>query len=373
MTLRVLHVAAVEYSVRTLLLPQLRWLRNAGYDVRVACTPDSRAGFHPDLDPYEPISVRIPRSPSLETLRGLTTLRRAISTVSPDIVHVHSPAAALLLRLLPRRHIEAEHIVYTVHGFPFLWDASDARSRVLQALEKRQSSSTDLMLFQSREDFDRARAAGFRTELVYLGNGIGDEWFESHWRARHSTDTVRFAFLGRLVREKGLMVLLEALLRVPAAHLSIIGDELASERDGVSHEAQAFVREHGLEDRVGFYGFRTGDDLRQLLAMSSALVLPSFREGVPRSVIEAMSLGLPIIASDIRGCRELVVHGHNGFLVQPGSVDALASSMEQIATSSAEEWWAWSRAAEQRAQTHRETDVFERLHKAYAMLGTPAL
>src|SRR5690606_7588810 len=122
-----------------------------------------------------------------------------------------------------------------------------------------------------------------------------------------------------------------------------------------------------------FHGFRTGDDFRQLLAMSSALVLPSFREGVPRSGIEAMSLGLPLIASDVRGCRELVAHGHNGFLVQPGRVDALASSMEQIGTSSAEEWWAWSRAAEQRAQAHRETDVFERLHKAYAMLGTPAL
>lgn len=133
--------------------------------------------------------------------------------------------------------------------------------------------------------------------------------------------------VGRQVYQKGQTDLLEAFARLverrPGTVLLIAGRE--GERTQVLREAQARL---GLGDRVRFLGFRT--DVADLLAASDLFVFPSLYEGLGGGVIEAMALGLPVIASDIPALREVVDAGVTGELVEPGSPVALASAIEAM-------------------------------------------
>jgi glycosyltransferase involved in cell wall biosynthesis len=139
---------------------------------------------------------------------------------------------------------------------------------------------------------------------------------EFDFKARHRV----VGFIGRIVREKGIEELIEAMAyvtsREPQARLLIVGDTLASDGDTEAKEVvKKAILKYGLQDKVRFAGLR--DDVPRLLTALDIFVLPSWREGMPRSIIEAMATGLPVVATDIRGCREEVVHGDTGLLVPP--------------------------------------------------------
>lgn len=366
----ILHVAAVEYTAVFLLVPQLQALRRAGYDVRVACAPGP-GGFHSALEPFGPVPVAFPRAlRPLAMLRAGLQLVRVVRRVRPAVLHLHSPAAAIVARCVPRMLLpRGLKVVYTVHGFAHLWESSSLRDRLLERVERVLSRRTDVMLFQSREDLDGARAAGYRAELVYLGNGVADEWFTAPVVTQRS-QPLRALFIGRLVREKGLVDLLDALERVDSVHLEVAGGQLESERDGVADVVERRARSGSLAGRVELLGVVPADELRHRVVASNVVVLPSYREGMPRSLIEGLAGARPAVATDIRGCRELVEDGVNGLLVAPGDVEGLAAALRFMVQADDETYGEMCRQARDGAwRDHRETAVFERLLDAYQGLG----
>jgi glycosyltransferase involved in cell wall biosynthesis len=366
----VLHVSAVQYTAELLLLPQMEALRDHGYDVRVAfaCEPGATP---PRLAAFDPVDVRFPRSPRpIRAGRALARFLAALRVMRPDLVHLHSPAAALSIRCVPRTLLPAgTRVAYTVHGFPHQWDAPNLRERFLERAERLLAARTDLMLFQSQEDLERARSGGYRSRLVYLGNGVEDEWFDVPPRVCRR-GPLRALFIGRLVQEKGLVELLDAVEQVPDVNLTLAGCQLSSDRDG----AEAFVRERasspGLAGRVRMLGSVSKSRLRDEMATTDVVVLPSHREGVPRSLIEGLASGRPAIATDIRGCRELVEHSRNGFLVPVRDAGALAAALRRMRNLTDLEYAGMSREARDRASaSHRERLVIDRLVRAYVDLG----
>lgn len=135
-------------------------------------------------------------------------------------------------------------------------------------------------------------------------------------------------YVGRLEPVKGLLVLLEAVAslqaRHPDMHLTVVGD--GSSRPAIEAEA----RRLGLGDAVDFVGYKTQGEVADLLANGDMLVLPSFAEGVPVVLMEAMASGKPVIATRIAGVQELVQDGVNGFTVPPGDSASLANRLEQL-------------------------------------------
>jgi glycosyltransferase involved in cell wall biosynthesis len=130
--------------------------------------------------------------------------------------------------------------------------------------------------------------------------------------------------IGRLVDGKGFEVLLDAVesLSFDDASLCILGD-------GPKHETlDSEIKNRGLTDHVFLTGYR--DDVPSVLAASDVLVLPSFREGTPRVIIEAMACGLPVVATDIAGIPEQVEHGESGYLIPTGDSEALASRLDEL-------------------------------------------
>lgn len=135
-------------------------------------------------------------------------------------------------------------------------------------------------------------------------------------------------FVGRLAAVKGLPMLVEAFARVKVKHsdarLSIVGD--GPERK----PAEARVAGLGIGDAVTFHGYKSSDEVAGLLAQSDVMVLPSFAEGVPVVLMEAMASGLPVIASRVAGVQELVEDGVSGYAVPPGDLDSLSERLDAL-------------------------------------------
>jgi len=365
----VVHVAAVEYTATKLLLPQLHDLRQRGFDARLACAPDGDA-FDERLRKYHPKRMDFPRSVRpLPMMRATRDLVRFAREVQPEILHLHTPAAALPARMVPRGVFPATtRIVYTVHGFAHVWDEPTRRDRALEMVERRLAKRTDMLLFQSGEDWQQTRDRGYRTRLRYLGNGVEDSWFTIPPKAAPSRP-LELLYVGRLIREKGLLDLFDALEQTSDVRLVLAGSQLPTDRDGVEDDLKARAAREPLDGRVTFAGMVEKDVLRDLVAEADFLVLPSYREGVPRSMIEGFATGTPGIATDVRGCRELVDDGVTGFLVPPREPSKLAEALRRAASLDDEAYRRMTRSAAGVANVnHRESAVFERLVSAYAEL-----
>jgi glycosyltransferase involved in cell wall biosynthesis len=142
-------------------------------------------------------------------------------------------------------------------------------------------------------------------------------------------DRVAVVVIGRLVAEKGYPELFEA-MRAVDAELWVVGERLESDRTDRMDAVLARVEgDPDLSARIRFLGYR--GDVPDLLRAADIFTLPSHREGMPRSIIEAMMSGLPVVATDIRGSREEVVDGETGALVPLGDVDALAAALRRLA------------------------------------------
>jgi glycosyltransferase involved in cell wall biosynthesis len=145
---------------------------------------------------------------------------------------------------------------------------------------------------------------------------------------QHQGPGRRLLFTGRLAAVKGLPILLEALARLAAQHPQL---ELALAGDGPDRAAlEAQAARLGVADRVRFLGYRSSEQVRALLQDTDVFVLPSFAEGVPVVLMEAMASGVPVVATRVAGVTELVEDGVSGFVVPPGDVGALVASIASL-------------------------------------------
>jgi glycosyltransferase involved in cell wall biosynthesis len=254
-------------------------------------------------------------------------------------------------------------IAFTVHGYKHKW-TSDPLDRLLQGLERVLSPRADITFFQSREDLETALARGYRGNLKYLGNGVDDEWFDLRPAKRNGP--LRLIYVGRLVREKGLRELIDAVSAVADVRLVIAGGELPSDRDGITDELNQRLRNSEVGQRVTLTGMLERSELMQAMGEADVIILPSFREGVPQALMQGMASGRPAIATDIRGCRELVSHGENGILVPAEDAVALAAAIRQVRDLPEAKFDEWSRSARaSMAETRRIDQVLDRLLAAY--------
>lgn len=341
---RVLQCCAVDFTVTHFLLPLMRAQREWGFEVHFAC---ARGPFVSDLEAegfvFHPVDFRRNFN-VLAHLRAYGELKAVIRDGGFDAVHVHTPVAAMIGRPAARR-AGAPVVIYTAHGFYFHEGMAAWKRSFHIGLERRAQRHADFLMTQSAEDAAAAVDYGIaRADRVQvIGNGVDLTRFRPTVESTQTRREVREEFgmspdaslvlmIGRCVREKGYPELLEAWKRVhaesPEAGLLCVSPQLESDREGYGGEAQRMAKRPEYGGSITFTGFR--DDVPRLMQAADLFVLPSWREGMPRSILEAMATGLPVVATRIRGSREEVTDGETGLLAPPHDPRALAEALIQL-------------------------------------------
>jgi len=327
--MRILQLCAVDFTLYHFLLPLMRGLRDAGHEVTGAC---AHGNLVPKIEAegFRVIDVPIRRSANpLALWRSYQAILATLRAEKFDMVHVHTPVAALAGRLAAWR-AGVPNIVYTAHGFYF-HDHMPLPKRVVHiGLEWLAGRTTDLLLTQAQEDAATARRLGLaRGPIHAIGNGSDPARFLPPATPRPPNVRPVVLAVGRLVAEKGTPELIEAMRHVDA-DLWIVGERLASDHAGSIDAALVNIETDPLlVGKVRLLGYRT--DVPDLMRMADIFTLPSHREGMPRSIVEAMLSGLPVVATDIRGSREEVIEDQTGLLVPVRDPKALAAALRHLA------------------------------------------
>jgi glycosyltransferase involved in cell wall biosynthesis len=342
--LKMLQVCAVGFTVEKLLIPLIEEM-SKGYDVTTVCTRDDISDKL-KAKGYKIDNISIDRKISpLSNLRTVWRLYKYMKREKFHIVHVHTPVAGILGRIAARL-ARVPIVIYTAHGFYFHDNMGTIKKNIFIAVEKLGGRLSSFIFTQSSEDFKTAIEKKIidKSKILTIGNGVDVERFEpSRFEDGTTQEGLRrelgiesedivVTILGRVVREKGYMEWVQAAKDITDMFDNVkfvaIGGTLESDRDGIKAELDSFISGNKLQDKVIFTGSRS--DIPELLAITDIFTLPSYREGMPRSLIEAMCMCKPVVATNIRGCREEVDEGDTGFLVPVADHKLLAEKIKYL-------------------------------------------
>jgi glycosyltransferase involved in cell wall biosynthesis len=272
-------------------------------------------------------------------LRGPNIIRGVIEQRQYDLVHVHTPVAAFVTRYALKgiRKQERPKVIYTAHGFHFYKGGSPLKNAIFLGLEKLGGLWTDHLVVINRED--ETAAEGFQLvpgKRVHYMPGIGVDLthYNSEATSLTTVESVRqemgltheislFLCIAEFIPRKRHADLIQAFARIVGCegHLALAGEGPLLE------DIKTLADNLGIRNRVHFLGFR--QDIPILIQASVATILVSQQEGLPRSVMESFSIGVPVIGTVIRGVRDLLADDC-GLLVNVGDVNALTNAITWI-------------------------------------------
>lgn len=341
---KILELCAVDMTVKYLLLPLIDKLEKKGYEVEIACSEGEEAKTL-EKKGYVFKFVNIDRKVSLfSNIKSIIEIYKIIKKGKYDIVHVHTPAASVMGRIAAKLS-GVPLIIYTAHGFYFHEGMFRAKYNTILKIEKYLAKYfTDFIFTQSEEDRKTAFENHFidKNKILTISNGVDtqgsfnpiniekDKINELYKEFNLERNDKIITFVGRLVKEKGVLDLLEAFNNLnfndeTKVKLLMVGDVAQSERDKDTIKKLEKYRDN---PNIIFTGQR--NDIDSILHITDVFCLPSYREGMPRSIIEAMAMECAVVATDIRGSKEEVIDGKTGFLVPVNSINILSDKIKEL-------------------------------------------
>jgi glycosyltransferase involved in cell wall biosynthesis len=333
--LRLLYVVTEDWYFLSHRLPMARAARAAGFEVHVATrVVDGGAAIAAEgfiLHPVPFVRGRLSPRAAVDTIRAL---RRVHDEVAPAIAH-HVALQAVVLGSLAALRRPAR-CVNAMTGLGFTFTSGSAKAMLLRPLmgvlvRLLLNRENCTVLVQNPDDREGMLALGIAAERIALipGSGVDIDALQS-WP--EPPGPVTMAFVGRLLADKGIHTLIDAhrLLRQRGSNVELLiagtpdpaNPASVSERDAAAWN---------LEPGITWLGHV--DNIAALWARAHIAVLPSRREGLPKSLLEAAACGRPMVATDVPGCREVARHGETGLLVPPDDARALADAVERLASS----------------------------------------
>ena len=332
---KVLFTATVDSHILAFHLPFLKWFKENGYEVHVATNGDEKI-------PYcdKKIKISFERNPfKLNNIKAIFQLRKVLLEEKYNIIHTHTPMGSVVTRIAARKSRKnGTRVIYTAHGFHFFKGAPFLNWTLFYPVEKYLSKYTDTLILINKEDYCLAKKKFKRCkDIQYVpGVGIDENKFdikmtkENKNKLRESlglkdTDFVIIypAELSNRKRQIWLINTISMLLKEDKnIHLLLPG------KDSLNGKCQSLVRQLNLENQIHFLGFRK--DIPELLQVSDLSVSASRQEGLPVNIMEAMYVGLPIVASDCRGNRDLVKDDENGYIIPLNDSNMFVDRIKKI-------------------------------------------
>ncbi len=339
MGLRMLQLAVWDYSFSMHLMPLLRACRAEGYEVVCAGVAGpfvdeiAAEGFR-----YVPLPFSRSARPDRH-LRALIALTRLLRRERFDVVHAHTFVAGLVGRVAARIS-RVPVCAYTAHGFRFHEGMGPVSFRIHLGFEALAARWTDYLFVQNDEDRVTALSHGLvdRERIRTIGNGIDLSRFSRSRLDPAALSALRreldlpeearvVTTIARPTREKGLYEFLEIAESLSAMHPDVHFLAVLPKLDGERHSIERAI-ERSRSPRLKRLGFRR--DIPEILALTDVFVLPSHFEGYSRVIMEAMAMGVPVVASNVRGCRGLVRNGVCGMLVEPGEIGEFVEASSRL-------------------------------------------
>lgn len=353
MTSAVLITINTSWNVVNFRGPLIAALKARGYEI-ISATPDD--AYTPRLANLVDRAYALPMQNAgtspiadallfLRYLRLMRTLRPSVLltyTVKPNI---YGTLAARLLGI---------PVLCNVTGLGTAFLRGGALEWLVSTLYRAAFAGAQCVFFQNPEDRDLFLARGMVPQekaILIPGSGIDLAYFSP--RATPASDAVRFVLIARMLRDKGVIEFVEAARRiralVPQVRFQLVGPTDVKNVSAIGQEELTAWVQEGIVEYLG-----ETDDVRTPMAAADCVVLPSYREGLSRVLLEAAAMGKPLIATDVPGCRQVVDHCVNGLLCRPRDAEDLAATMQQFLRLSSDQRAAMGR--ESRAKAEREFD-----------------
>lgn len=329
---KVLFTATVvKTHINVFHLPYLKWFKEQGYEVHVAAKNDfiNEPCIIPNCDKYYDINfARFPFSKA--NIKAYKQLKKLIQENNYDIIYCHTPVAGVLTRLAAKNNKNTT-VIYTAHGFHFFKGAPLINWLIYYPVERFCAGFTDKLITINREDYERAKRFKLRKNgKVYYVPGVGID-LEKIQNLKVDVkqkkaelciqeNTPVLLSVGELNKNKNHEIVLQALNKIKDKNFIY----LICGRGILKEYLERKTQELHLENKVKLLGYRS--NVIEILKTADLFIFPSKREGLPVSIIEAMAARLSVIASNVRGNRDLITKEN---LFEPDDIVALTSLIEK--------------------------------------------
>lgn len=283
---------------------------------------------------YQVDFIRTPYDP--RNYKAYRQIKAIMEREKFDLIHCNTPIGGIIGRLAAKK-CGIKTVIYQAHGFHFYKGAPFVNRALFYPVEKFLAKYTDTLVTINKEDFGTAKTFKLRNggEVRYV-HGVGidlsayDRVSEHRAEKRRELglgdDDIAVISVGELNKNKNNIVIAQAMAEVNNKNLHYFLCGVGQEEAAI----KSFAAEHGLTENIHFLGYR--NDVKELLAACDIFVMPSFREGLSRSLMEAMACGLPCVVSKIRGNTDLVPKG-GGHLCAPSSSAEFAEGLRDCIAS----------------------------------------
>lgn len=332
---KILYVTTVSSTVNAFLVPHIKMLIND--DNIVDCAFNINKPLDEELINLGVNSYNIPfsRKPlGIGNIKAFNEIIRLQRLKKYDIIHVHTPVAALYVRLLKIIFPKVK-IIYTVHGYHFLEGGSKLGWLVYYPIEKVMAKLTDVIININEEDYEITKNK-LKPKNCYLINGVGldlsiykklseEEILEKKNELGINKNDFVILMIAELNKNKNHKQVIYAMeiLKKKYENIKII----CIGEGSMKKELDKLIYSKYLHNNIIMLGYR--EDVNKLINISDIGIMMSYREGLPRSLMEFMACGRKIIATNIRGCRDLISNEAIGTLVNVGDYKSTADEIEK--------------------------------------------
>jgi len=330
--MRVLYVTTVSGTINQFLIPHIKMLKKNGYHVDIATHLTQEINDELIELGCKVFNIEFRRNPlNIVNVKAYKKIKKIIKGGKYDVVHTHTPVASSIVRLACKSNFNKTKSFYTAHGFHFFKGASFKNWIFYYPIEKILSKYTDVLITINEEDYKRALKKFNAKNTRYIpGVGLDIKKFQTpkvnklELRKELGVSDKAFVILsvGELNKNKNHETIIKAIAKINNKNIYYIICGVGPYRK----QLEQLIDKVNLNDKVKLLGFRK--DVKDILNIGDLFVFPSYREGLPVSLMEAMAAQLPIVCSDIRGNNDLIKNNENGYLIKPNDIDGFKNSIE---------------------------------------------
>lgn len=339
---KLIRITTVPISLKILLSEQLKFMNNYFEVIGVS----SEGKELKEVEEKEEIgTISLNMSREITPFKDLVSLIKMILLIlreKPDIVHTHTPKAGII-GMLASYICRVPNRLHTVAGLPVM-EAEGKKKKILLLVERLTYACATKVYPNSKglEEYILNNKLTSKDKLKVIGygssNGIDTNYFKKTDEIIEKSKEIKkeyklenkfvFSFVGRIVKDKGINELVYSFEKLTKdfnnISLLLVGD-YENVLDPISNRAKKIINENKDIIEAGYQ-----NDIRPFLSSSDCFVLPTYREGFPNVVLQASSMELPCIVTDINGCNEIIQHNINGLIIKSKSEDNLYKAMRQF-------------------------------------------